>query len=401
MAEAKMKPLANEAPMSIATPIGRPGPARRMGGLSSASGNFGSPWCCASARPAFTLIELLVVITIIAVLIGLILPAAQSAREAARRAQCSNNLKQLGLALSGYHDTSNSLPLGRVKSYDPRYAGSNPPCTATIVDKSLHMSILPYLEQVQLYNSINQNLTILGVENRTVHTVSVAAYACPDDPAAGHARDLNPGALSRYGEFMSVGGRNQMVFTSYVGCTGSFEVFALPSPAKGCRMVPEAVAQNNGCFNDIGPISFASITDGLSSTMLMAERSTTSLKNLDAVNLKLFAEYGWTITGNWGDTLFTSFYPLNSFKSVAVGGIKAQVNAASSFHPGGANLLMADGSVRFAVDTIQSWTCDPRTGIPVGAEQAFGGWWEKIPPSGVWQSLSTRSGAEVLSSDHF
>ena len=136
-----------------------------------------------SKRRGATLIELLVVVSILGVLLALIVPAVQDVRESARRASCANNLKQIGLGLQQYEQTFGSLPPGRMLTYDPRYAGKNPPCTSRLVDKSMLVMILPYIEQVAIYNAVNQDLTILGRENRTVFPVSVGIFACPSDPA--------------------------------------------------------------------------------------------------------------------------------------------------------------------------------------------------------------------------
>ena len=144
----------------------------------------------------FSLIEVLVVVSIIGLLIALVLPAVQAAREAARRAQCSNNLKQIGLALHAYENTFAGLPPGRMMTYDRRFAGSNPPCTSVIVDKSLFIHILSQADQQVLYNTINQNLTIFGHENQTVRTAAISTFACPSDPGAGLVlRRLRLGAL--------------------------------------------------------------------------------------------------------------------------------------------------------------------------------------------------------------
>ncbi len=350
-----------------------------------------------SSRRALTLIEVLVAISIVSLLIALLLPAVQSARESARRAQCSNNLKQLGLALHNYHDTFGSLPPGRIKSYDPRYAGPKPPCTSSIVDKSLEVFALGFMEQTTIYNAINQSLAIIGGENSTVHSIAISSFACPSDPMSGSARDLNPGALSRYG----VPDPAVMVFTSYAGMIGSLPVLAQPLPSSNCVVPGALIAQCNGVFNDLSPIRFAWVSDGLSNTIFMAEKATTILQELNVVNPQYAAKHGWYITGNWGDTLVTTLYPPNACDRVALGAMTARTNSASSMHPGGLNVLMGDGSVRFIKDTIQTWPFDPSTGNPAGASLNGQGAWVNLPPAGVWQALSTRAGGEVVSGDAF
>jgi prepilin-type N-terminal cleavage/methylation domain-containing protein/prepilin-type processing-associated H-X9-DG protein len=348
-------------------------------------------------RLAFTLIELLVSISIISLLMALLLPAVQSARESARRAQCSNNLKQFGLSLQNYHDTFGSLPPGRIKSYDPRYAGSKPPCTSSIVDKSLEVFVLSYMEQTTLYNAINQDLAIIGGENSTVHAIAISTFACPSDPSSGWASNLNPGALTKYG----VPDPARMVFTSYAGMIGSLPVLAQPLPSSNCVVSGALIAQCNGVFNDLSPIRLASVTDGLSNTIFMAEKATTILQELSALNPRYAAQHGWYITGNWGDTLVTTLYPPNACDKVAGAAMTAWTNSASSMHPGGLNVLMGDGSVRFIKETIQTWPFSPITGNPVGASQNGQGAWINLPPPGVWQSLSTRSGGEIVGSDAY
>ncbi len=347
--------------------------------------------------PGFTLVEMLVAISVVGLLIALMLPAVQSARESARRVQCANNLNQIGLGLHAYHDAFSSLPPGRITTYDPRYAGPNPPCTAMFIDKSLEIFVLPFMEEVTLFNAINQSLTIAGAENSTVHSVAVSSFACPSDPMSGMPRKTSPGILTRFG----VPDPSWMVFTSYAGLMGSLSVDAFPSPRNGCVVAPTLLAQSNGVFNDLAPIRLASITDGLSNTLFVAEKSTTILQELDIVNPILFGKHGWYITGNWGDTLVTTLYPPNAYEKVTLGATAAWTNSASSLHHGGVNVLMGDGSVRFIKDSIQSWLLNPVSGGPAGASRSAGGWWVNLPAPGVWQSLATRSSGEVIGSGSF
>lgn len=340
----------------------------------------------------FTLIEVLVAIGIVSVMVGLLLPAVVSARESARRAQCSSHLKELGLALHSYHDSFCALPPGRIKGYDTRYSGMNPPCTSSIVDKSIEVFALAFLEQAAAYNAINQSLSILGAENSTVHSVVITSFVCPSDPMSGVVRELNPGALTLYG----VPDPARMVYSSYAGMIGSLPVLAQPLPANNCVVPAPLVAQCNGVFNDLSPIRLASVTDGLSNTIFMAEKATAILQQFNSVNPQFAAQHGWYITGNWGDTLVTALYPPNACDRIALGAMTAWTDSASSMHPGGLNILLVDGSVRFIKDSIQTWPFNPSSGNPVGAFQDSQGAWANLPPEGVWQALSTRSGAEVV-----
>ena len=139
----------------------------------------------------FTLIEVLVVLGVIALVVALVLPAVQAAWESARRALCGNNLRQIGLGILHYEATFGCLPPGRFQAYDPRYAGTNPPCTSPLVDKSYQVFILPFVEQSPLHNAINQNLAIAG--GRTRPRTPRASRSTPAQATRWPARRVTSG----------------------------------------------------------------------------------------------------------------------------------------------------------------------------------------------------------------
>ena len=353
-----------------------------------------------SQRRGLTLIELLVVISIIGVLLALMIPAVQAAREAARRTRCANNLKQIGLALLTYESAVGCLPPGRLLTNDPRYAGTNPPCTSLLVAKSWLFRILPHLEQPALYNSINQGLTIFGLENSTSRSGSVGTFACPSDPDAGQVRRGFALILISLGfDTDTTPFRTQ--YGSYVGMYGSLHLQAIPRSSSGCQVAPSVLAQVNGSFNDVAPIRLSSYSDGLSQTLIASERALFPLRNAEARKSAAFDQYGWAASGNWGDTLVTAIYPPNLHKKLASEQSVEPFFAASSLHPGGLNGLFGDGSVRFIRETISTWTFDPVSGEPQGARTDSLGAWINLPRPGVWQSLTTRADGETLSADSY
>ena len=342
----------------------------------------------------YTLIELLVVVAILSLLIAMTLPAVQSAREAARRSVCTNNLRQISLATLNYVSSFESFPLGRILMADPRYAGSNPRCTSTRVDQGPLVAILPFLEQLAVYQQINLSTSIFALENTSIHLSRVAAYACPSDTAAWNVQTLVVGEL----EPMSPDPPDttwRMVPTSYAGATGSIDVVGLTSFYPKCVVPSQVRMQCTGIFADGVTVRPGDVFDGLSTTLLYAEKGITTFAWGGPAGLPV-SQHGWWVSGNFDDGLFTTFYGLNAHRRISVYGEDARFRSASSLHPGGANLALADGSVRWASDTIASWSADVVTGRPVGSTLNSKGGWTNLPTPGIWQHLATRGGDEVL-----
>lgn len=354
--------------------------------------------CC--KRRAFTLIEVLTVISIISLLLAFLLPAIQGARESARRLQCANNLKQIGIGLNAYHNSFGSLPPGRIQTYDPRFSGPMPPCTSEIVDKSFLVMILPMLDQAPLYSSINQSLTIFGYENRTIQPVVISTYSCPSDAASETPAYADTSWLVNLG-LAAPSDTLTVALSSYAGCFGSYQVDALPTTSNSCTVPAPLAAQANGTIGDTSPISMAAIVDGLSNTLVVTEKGNGPYRGTGSNQQSKPRPYGWYFSGNWGDTLITTFYPIDTANRISSVAALTHVFSASSAHRGGVNALLADGSVRFISDSIQTWPFDPLTGLPRGAVETAGGWWTDTPTPGVWQALATRAGGEVIDSKDF
>ena len=239
----------------------------------------------------FTLIELLVVIAIIAVLISLLLPAVQSAREAARRAQCVNNLKQIALAAMNYESANSMLPPGSTSA-----TLFNPPHWSTYPENfSCFVRMLPFFEQAPMYASVNLSLHASGASNVTVCGVRIASLVCPSDlqndtvpfPATrsspsgvspGWSFNLattgaNDGVYDSSGNTLLVPGTQ--AFTSYAGNAGTF-TFGFSN-----LMPPEVVNAHNGVIYNDSKVTLAAITDGTSNTFLFGEHSKGTLLQAD------------------------------------------------------------------------------------------------------------------------
>ncbi len=329
------------------------------------------------AQAGFTLIELLVVMAVIAVLAGLLIPAVQAAREAARRAQCLANLKQIALAAHGYHDANGCLPMGT-----PAFTF---PDVGYHVGHSHLVALLGQLDQQPLYNAVNFSRNIYTFANQTVHEARLSMLACPSDGSAS----VVPTYPAPYQDIPL--GRFRFAYSSYAACAGRWyhhadEAASLPGlPADDGVMFVNSV------------VRLGDVVDGTSQTMMFGERAHGRLEG------GLATIWHWWFDGYYGDTLFWTLHPMNPGRLIradldVTGETHPLVTAAGSFHHGGAHFAYADGSARFVSETIQSWNYDAARAMPVGVTggpaipyvMALG-----VRP-GIYQSLSTRNGREVI-----
>jgi len=301
----------------------------------------------------FTLIELLVVIAIIAILIALLLPAVQQAREAARRTQCKNHLKQLGLALHNYHDTHLVFPPGSTMCNPcaPSYGGST--------GHNLFADILPYIDQAPLYNNLNWTVAgfITGASAYPLHDAAVkqviSPYLCPSSQTATFNGYGWQGQSS--GSYPPLSGQ---ATTNYVGIMGSSQ--------------SGQVRSNRGTFDKNSKLSVRDLTDGTSNTMVIGEYSGLA-KGQPMSSIRTAGPevtYGWFNTPSWFGTYDDGGAGLYSIQMGAIKTVTyapnsawfqgAGVNAAStsynqslkSQHVGGVHILLGDGAVRFLSENI-------------------------------------------------
>jgi prepilin-type processing-associated H-X9-DG protein len=253
--------------------------------------------------------------------------------------------------------------------------------------------MLPQLDQTPLFDAVNQSASIFANENVFLHGVRLQVLTCPSD-AVAETVELAANALQPMASDPP-GSRLRMSRTSYSGCFGTCPVKALPSGSPSCTVPAPLAAQADGVFTDIHPLRWASVPDGLSTTLFVTEKSVASFDDLNAAQPGIAMRKGWWVSGDLADTLLTTFSPPNSYRRVPPSALTARLYSASSLHDGGVNVLMGDGSVRFIADAIDSWPVD-NYGIPLGASRSAGGWWEGLPRRGVWQALGTRSGNEFV-----
>ncbi|MBA4032130.1 MAG: prepilin-type cleavage/methylation domain-containing protein [Planctomyces sp.] len=297
-------------------------------------------------RAAFTLIELLVVIAIIAILIALLLPAVQQAREAARRTQCRNNLKQLGLALHNYHDITNRFPIGYLDTLTTNTAAGQDG------GWSWQASILAQLDQTPLYNKIDfryhpHGKVGIGTVQSNLDVVStpLAAFSCPSDlkPAT---RTMHAPANNGYIENIAT--------SSYAGVLGAFD--GEPCESNGASS-SSITTRNNGLFVPNTSRQIRDITDGTSNVIAVGEVTWgPGADGGQSLNNTLYGsvtQAGGTNCANvaGGDTAGPFQHTRSTRKKM--NGPNGPERAFHSRHTGGAHFLFADGSVRFISENIQ------------------------------------------------
>lgn len=275
-------------------------------------------------RRGFTLIELLVVIAIIGILVALLLPAVQQAREAARRTQCKNNLKQLGLGLQMYHDTYQHLPSAWV-GVD---TGSLSSSVNGLNGWGWGSKILPQLDQAPLFQQINFRLSVADPVHAQIRTQNLIVFRCPSDsgPERWTISDENGTPLS------------ELAIANYVGCFGTTEIDSCEGLPIGTPCV------GNGQFYHNSSTRLSDIIDGLSQTILVGERRTAQDHNWYSTWAGVIPDGEEAAVRIVGSADHTPNHPNHHFDDF------------SSYHVGGAHFLLGDGSVRFISSNVDEKT---------------------------------------------
>ncbi len=293
----------------------------------------------------FTLVELLVVIAIIGLLVALLLPAVQAVREAGRRAQCINHLKQIGLALQTYHDTYGSFPHGNIN----RTAGNCPGMEEPAQSYSTRfgnwaIAILPYLEQAALFDRYDLRFHNESPQNEQVRTASVPVYVCPSDyeagipavPASGPARYA--GARYSPGSYRAVTGRGDDGYNFL----DSEMMFDYQRQSRG-------VIHITGVWK-YGTESLRDVWDGTSHTLLVGESTTRTAPQYRTFWAYSFAYYSLSAVTAQSRTLWGDYE-----RCVEAGGVGGEFpcrRAWGGLHPTGVNFAFCDGSVRFVEESV-------------------------------------------------
>ena len=334
---------------------------------------------------AFTLIELLVVIAIIGLLIALILPAVQAARESARRMQCVNNLKQLGLAALNYESANGVLPPGSLAAPHENQPGLG-------WGLSTFVRVLPFVDNGAVYDAANFSLPAITTAHGTLASIGLGVLWCPSDPFVSEGSGVD----SDYGAPAGTG-INQR-HSSYGGSQGTWSLEILPTNPTYALQVSDM----NGVIFSCSSVRLAEITDGTGATILFAETAYGRIpKSTDRASSR------WWNSGFVADSMVAAYYPLNGdLKGVPYLGSTYErwIQAVGSFHPGGADVGFCDGSVRFIKDTIESVAFDPSTGaVPAFPQDPTTSTYSIAPGArlGVWQKIATRNLGETVGGDEF